>query len=113
MRLPTSTFGSISKASWSRPNAITILSAPVPTKLAGSCSVTGCMEAGGEVGVGSGQLDTTQKTGAFDLYLQAKSLGGVWYYWPSHTYEIDQPCGPFTQGDRYPYSVYEWSWNKP
>jgi hypothetical protein len=81
-----------------------------------SCSVTGCMEAGGEIGVGSGQLDTTQKTGAFDLYMQAKSLAGVWYYWPSHTYETDQSCGPFAQGyclNGYPYYAYEWSWNKP
>jgi hypothetical protein len=48
------------------------------------CSAYGCQQAGGEVGVGAGNLDPSQTAGGFDVYLQAKSLGGAWYYWLSH-----------------------------
>jgi hypothetical protein len=41
-----------------------------------------------------GERVTARKLTGFDVYLQAKSLGGAWYYWPSHGWFADQGCGP-------------------
>jgi len=92
-----------------------------------SCSAVGCNEAGGELGVSfdcpgprpgtcGSDLDPSESAGGFDVYLQSKSTGGAWYYWPSAAYSTDLGCGPNPSGyclNGYPYYTYEWSWNKP
>lgn len=92
-----------------------------------SCTLVGCNEAGGELGVPfecpgprspqcNSDLDPDESTGGFDLYLESKSPSGSWYYWPSQTYITDAPCGPNNPAgyclNGYPYYTYEWSWNK-